>query len=323
MVKTLLKLKSSWGFTLIELLAVMAIVAILAAIVSVAVTGSGQTSRDTQVREDSNSAGNSMADFFDDQPVTELFETLKVTVKTQKTTFTDVTQTISNKFPEFFVTDAYGDAFQVTKEDDTVLTPTISVHNVEFFDTDGGGLVATDSAVQATITANADYSEWTVSRAGNSITLNSSAKAQTLDIADTKHYFELDTTTKVVQVTTGDFSTTDSVAGVSPTTVGEAHVFEVDDLLTDFNAIDWNALDDGGFSTTIPESVDAVSEISDTVSYPQYLWLLEKDEEKGSTGKINSRNVAVFVLLQVIADATNADADATTTQYDLTFRRLL
>lgn len=34
------------GFTLIELLAVMAIVGVLAAIVSVAVSGTGQTSRD-------------------------------------------------------------------------------------------------------------------------------------------------------------------------------------------------------------------------------------------------------------------------------------
>ena len=67
------------GFTLIELLAVMAIVGVLAAIVSVAVSGTGQTSRDTQVQEDANSAGNAVADFFDDQPVTELLETLKPT----------------------------------------------------------------------------------------------------------------------------------------------------------------------------------------------------------------------------------------------------
>ena len=111
-------------------------------------------------------------------------------------------------------------------------------------------------------------------------------------------------------VTTVDF------AAASGTAVGEAHVFEVDDLLTDFNAIDWHALDAGGFSTTVPESVDAISDITDTVSYPQYLWLLEKDKERGSTGTINSRNVAVFVLTQVVLDATN------TTQFNLTFQRL-
>ena len=318
MVKALFKSRGSSGFTLIELLAVMAIMATLAGIVAVAVIGTGQTSRDTQVLEDANSAGNSMVDFFDDQPITELFETLKVTVKTQKTTFTDVTQQISNKFPEFFLTDAYSDLLHVTQVAGTnvATAPTITVNNIEFFDKNGGGLVATDRAVPATITANADYSVWTVTRGGSSITLNSSGKTQTLDIENTKYFFELDTSTKVVTVTTGDFSTTNTTSE-APTAVGEAHVFEVDDLLTDFNAIDWDVLDAGGFITSIPDSVDDVTEISDTVSYPQYLWLLEKDQERGSTGKINSRNVAVFVLTQVIADTTN------TSHFNLTFRQLL
>ena len=298
------------GFTLIELLAVMAIVAILAGIVTVAVSGSGQSSRDAQVQEDANTARNSLTNFFDDQPVTELFETLKVTVKTEATTFTDVTETLSNKFPEIFITNRYSDVFHVTVKAGTALTPTITVNAIEFFDVEGGGLVATDRAVPATVTANSDYSQWTVTRAGSSITLDSSDIDQTLDIGGTTYFFELDTTTKVVKVTTGAF------AAAAGTTVGEAHVFEVDDLLTDFNAIDWDTLDAGGFSTTVPESVNAISDITDTVSYPQYLWLLEKDEERGSTGTVNSRNVAVFVLSQVVADTTN------TTQFNLTFRRL-
>lgn len=172
-------------------------------------------------------------------------------------------------------------------------------------------MVATDKAVPATVTANSDFTEWTVTRGRNFIVLDSDDIDQTLEIEDTTYYFELDTTNKLVKVTTGAFA-----AAGGGTTVGEAHVFEVDDLLTDFNAVDWDVLDAGGFSTTIPDSVDAMSDITDTVSYPQYLWLMEKDVEKGSTGTINSRNVAVFVLTAVVADDTN------TTQFNLTFRRL-
>ena len=306
------------GFTLIELLAVMAIVGVLAAIVSVAVSGTGQTSRDTQVQEDGNSAGNAVADFFDDQPVTEILDTLKVTVKTEATTFTGVTQTISSKFPEIFLTDVYFDLFHVTVEGTTTISPApdITVNAIEFFDSKGGGMVGItrevwNVAVPVKITANADYTEWTIRRSLTEIILDSSDIDQTLDIGDITYYFELNTTNKVVTVTLGDF-----LAGAETSTVGNAHVFKVDDLLKDFNAVDWDALDDGGFSTTIPESVDAESAITDTVFYPQYLWLMEKDIEKGSTGQINSRNVSVFVLTQVIADTTNTD------KYNLTFRRL-
>ena len=311
-------LKHQRGFTLIELLAVMAIVGTLAAIVSVAVTGTGQTSRDTQVQEDANSAGNAVADFFDDQPVTEVLETLKVTVKTEATTFTDVTETISSKFPEFFLTDIYFDLFHVTVEETTTIDPApdITVNSIEFFDAEGGGLVGISRKVwnvpvPVTITANSDYTEWTISRSLREIILDADDIDQTMEIDDIRYYFELDTTNKVVTITLGDF-----LAGNETSTVGTAHVFEIDDLLKDFNAVDWEALEIGGFTTTIPESVFAESAITDTVFYPQYLWLLEKDVEKGSTGQINSRNLAVFVLTQVIADATN------TTQFNLTFRRL-
>ncbi|PKB82365.1 MAG: hypothetical protein BZY88_04640 [SAR202 cluster bacterium Io17-Chloro-G9] len=306
------------GFTLIELLAVMAIVGVLAGIVSVAVSGTGQTSRDTQVQEDANSAGNAVADFFDDQPVTELFEALKVTVKTQETTFTDMTETISNKFPEIFLTDVYFDLFHVTVEGTTTISPApdITVNSIEFLDSEGGGLVGITSnsasaAIRLSITANADYTEWTITKSLREIVLNSDDIDQTMEIDGTTTYFELDLTNKVVTATLGDF-----LAGNETSTLGNAHVFGIKDLLKEFNAIDWDALEDGGFSTTIPESVAAESAITDEIFYPQYLWLLEKDEEKGSTGQINSRNVAVFVLTKVIADTTNTD------QYNLTFRRL-
>lgn len=295
------------GFTLIELLAVMAIVAVLAGIVSVAVTGSGQTSRDAQVQEDANSTGSALTDFFDNQPITELFDTLEVTVTLKSSTFTDVTEKTSNKFPEIFITDLYGDVFHVTKKAGTTLSPTTTVNAIEFLDLDGGGLVATDTAVPANITANRDYSEWTVARGGLTVTLKSDATDQTLAIKGVTYYFELNTTTKIVKVTTVKF------AAAGGTDVGEAHVFKVDDLLTDFNAVDWDSLDAGGFSTTIPESFKALATISDTVSYHQYLWLLEKDTEQGNLGTINSRNIAVFVLLEVVP---------TSTEFDLTFRRL-
>ena len=45
------------GFTLVELLAVMAIIAVLAGVVSVAVSGASQTSRDTQVKQDASTQG--------------------------------------------------------------------------------------------------------------------------------------------------------------------------------------------------------------------------------------------------------------------------
>ena len=265
------------------------------------------------MQEDANSAGNAVADFFDDQPVTELFESITVTVKTQATAFTGVKETISNKFPEIFITDLYPDVFHVTVEGTTTIAPvpTITVNAIEFFDAEGGGLVATDTAVPATISANSDYTEWTARRGGDDIVLSAASRSQTLDIEDVTHYFELNTTNTVLTVTLGAF-----LAGNEASTVGEAHVFKVDDLLTDFNAIDWDALEDGGFSTTIPESFDGISDITDTVSYPQYLWLLEKGEEKGSTGKINSRDLAVFVLKEVVADTTNTE------HFNLTFRRL-
>ncbi len=55
------------GFTLIELLAVMAIVAVLAGIISVSVSGSGETSRDTQTVQDGTTIETSQADFFGNQ----------------------------------------------------------------------------------------------------------------------------------------------------------------------------------------------------------------------------------------------------------------
>lgn len=103
---------------------------------------------------------------------------------------------------------------------------------------------------------------------------------------------------------------------VDGTTVGSMHLMEVNDILKGFNAIDWDVLDLGGFLTTVPASSDAFSDITDTVSYPNYLWLLEQTVEQGGTRTINSRNVAVYALISVEEDATN------TGKFNLVFWRV-
>ena len=65
-------LKSQKGFTLIELLAVMAIVAVLAGIIATAVSGTGETSRDTQTKQDATSIDTAAAEFFGDQDGAEV-----------------------------------------------------------------------------------------------------------------------------------------------------------------------------------------------------------------------------------------------------------
>lgn len=62
-----IRLRNHRGFTLIELLAVMAIVAVLAGIVSVAVGGTGETSKDTQTKQDATTINTAAADFFSAQ----------------------------------------------------------------------------------------------------------------------------------------------------------------------------------------------------------------------------------------------------------------
>jgi len=68
MLKTLkTTFRSERGFTLIELLAVMSIVAILTGIVTTAVSGTGESSRDAAARENANGVNTAAGDFFSDQ----------------------------------------------------------------------------------------------------------------------------------------------------------------------------------------------------------------------------------------------------------------
>ena len=111
--------KNQRGFTLIELLAVMAIVAVLAGIVSVAVGGTGETSKDTQTKQDATTIETAAADYFSDQVGAEVLTTKTVDVQI----FTGIQQKISSRWPEIYITDIYSSAFgDETIRDLTILT---------------------------------------------------------------------------------------------------------------------------------------------------------------------------------------------------------
>ena len=97
------------GFTLIELLAVMAIVAVLAAIIAVAVSGSGETSKDTQTVNDGTTIETSAAEFFGNATGASLVEKNNINGSvfypyTAGTTGAEVT---SSLWPEDFISATY------------------------------------------------------------------------------------------------------------------------------------------------------------------------------------------------------------------------
>jgi len=102
------------GFTLIELLAVMAIVAVLAGIIAVAVSGSGETSRDTQTVQDGTSIETAAANFFGFQTnTTTNTQTYTNDLVLGVTITTTGAETTSALFPEAFITDTYSVEFKV------------------------------------------------------------------------------------------------------------------------------------------------------------------------------------------------------------------
>ena len=113
------------GFTLIELLAVMAIVAVLAGIISISVSGSGQTSRDTQSRQDATSVESALASYFGSLAGAEVL-TFKVATVLGRI---EVRQVISTSWPENFISDAYPKVFPEGE--------IATVGNVTFLDSDG------------------------------------------------------------------------------------------------------------------------------------------------------------------------------------------
>ena len=100
-------LRHERGFTLIELLATMAIVAVLAGIISVSVAGSGQTSRDTQTKQDGTTVETAVANYFGNQQGTETRNPLVVEVLGQR----NIEEVISNKWPERYITEVYPTVF--------------------------------------------------------------------------------------------------------------------------------------------------------------------------------------------------------------------
>ena len=103
--------KSQRGFTLIELLAVMAIVATLAGIVATQVSGSGQTSRDVQTKQDASTVESTVADFFSDQEGAEILISSSATVLDEES----ISIATSSQWPEIPITFAYPQVFQPTR----------------------------------------------------------------------------------------------------------------------------------------------------------------------------------------------------------------
>ena len=119
-------LKNHKGYTLIELLAVMAIVSVLAGIVSVSVGGSGETSRDTQTKQDATTVESAAADFFSDQVAAETLTAKTVSVFDQD----GIRQVKSSRWPEEYIATAYSTVFPEEN------LPT-NIVSIIFLDTDG------------------------------------------------------------------------------------------------------------------------------------------------------------------------------------------
>ena len=98
------------GFTLIELLAVMAVVAVLAGIVSVSVGGTGETSKDTQTKQDATTMESAAADYFADQIGAEVLTPLSVNVLD----LGPFQQIKSSRWPEAYISDTYPEVFPPT-----------------------------------------------------------------------------------------------------------------------------------------------------------------------------------------------------------------
>ena len=85
----------------------MAIVAVLAGIISVSVSGSGQTSRDTQSRQDATSVESALADYVGSRGSVEVLIPKVATVLGR----IEVTQELSSNWPENFISDTYSKVF--------------------------------------------------------------------------------------------------------------------------------------------------------------------------------------------------------------------
>ncbi len=102
------------GFTLVELMVVMAIMAVLASIVLPAITGTKQTSTDTQVKQDAGAVQTAVGSFNADANLAEnLVIDARAAVLGETLSGTKVEVT-SNKWPEVSVTAKYSTEFPAT-----------------------------------------------------------------------------------------------------------------------------------------------------------------------------------------------------------------
>ena len=146
--------KRQLGFTLIELLAVMAIVSVLAGIVAISVSGSGETSRDAQTKQDATTVETAASDYFGDQGGAEVLTPKTVSVFG----VSNIEQILSTRWPELYISETYPTVFStsvtgsevnsillLTGEDSTsLITPKRLQENFNAIDfdklTDGGYL---------------------------------------------------------------------------------------------------------------------------------------------------------------------------------------
>ncbi|HCL25748.1 MAG TPA: hypothetical protein DHW65_05310 [Dehalococcoidia bacterium] len=87
----------------------------------------------------------------------------------------------------------------------------------------------------------------------------------------------------------------DTLVTVDPET-NAASDFVVDDLLTHYTAVDFDALINDAYMVEPPNSAEQTGQ-----TFADYLWLLEKTNVSGSLTDDVSRNVVVFKLISVTA----------------------
>ena len=138
--KTLLRKQE--GFTLIELLAVMAIVATLAGIVATQVSGTGDTSKDVQTKQDATTVGTAVAEYFSDREEVAIKTPQSVTVFDEA----GIIITTNTQWPEIPITasTAYRSVFQETRSE---------VGSIAFFDEEGNPSVLSVRGIMASYNA--------------------------------------------------------------------------------------------------------------------------------------------------------------------------
>ena len=204
--------KNQRGFTLIELLALMAIVGVLSGIVAIAVGGTGETSKDTQTKQDATTVETAASDFFADQEGAEVLNPLSANVLDQG----PFQQLKSSRWPEEYVSVVYAE----------VLPPTTT-------------------------------------------------------------------------------STVFSVTFITET--GTISTITLEELLTKFNAVDFNALIAGNFMAVEPDGATQLTENR----YNNYLWLLKKSSAAAGSSEGAARQVAVFKLVSILKNENDDLVDLT------------